>query len=98
MMFVLLTYDIELSENGNKRLRRVAKTCEEYGVRVQKSVFELDIDNAKLLMLKNELAEIIDDSKDTIRIYKIGKKADTKVEVLGNKNAVELSADDAIIF
>lgn len=97
-MFVLLTYDIELSENGSKRLRKVAKLCQNYGVRVQKSVFELDIDYSKFLLLKNELEGIIDLDRDSVRIYRIGKKADTKIEILGNKNVVELASDDALIL
>ena len=42
-MFLVVTYDVSTVEEkaGARRLRRVAKTCVSYGIRVQKSVFEM---------------------------------------------------------
>ena len=96
-MFVLLTYDIDLSDGG-KTLRKVAKTCEDYGVRVQNSVFELDIDSAGLVKLKNVLGDIIDPSLDSIRKYKLGKMKKADVEIIGKREVVEISSDNGLFL
>ncbi len=60
-MMMLITYDVDFStQKGAKRLRKVAKLCERYGVRVQNSVFEMLIDPAQLAAIKAELEQIID--------------------------------------
>jgi CRISPR-associated protein Cas2 len=60
-MVVILTYDVNTtSSEGNSRLRRVAKVCESYGIRVQNSVFELLIDSSQLILIKSKLQKIID--------------------------------------
>ncbi len=96
-MLVLVTYDVKTSsENGTKRLRKVAKKCEEYGVRVQNSVFECIVNSAQLRKLELELAEIIDPSVDSLRYYRLGKNHDTKVKHIGAKTALEV--DKPLIF
>ena len=97
-IFILLTYDVDITTEGQKRLRHIAKICENYGIRVQKSVFELNIDPAKLVSLKKELINAMDADLDSIRIYSLGKNADKKVEVLGCTNKIELSKDTAIFL
>ncbi|NLB81794.1 MAG: CRISPR-associated endonuclease Cas2 [Clostridiaceae bacterium] len=88
-MFILLTYDVNVvSENGAKRLRKVAKVCESYGVRVQNSVFELCVDSAQLVMIKRRLSQTIDEKSDSIRLYILGKKGADKIEVLGKDVAI----------
>ncbi len=65
-MFVLITYDVSIIDaGGTKRLRNVAKTCENYGQRVQNSVFECLVDPAQFIMLKNKLLNIIKPDKDS---------------------------------
>ena len=60
-MLVLVCYDVSLiSENGQQRLRRVAKICADYGIRVQNSVFECVVDQAQFLILKDRLLKVID--------------------------------------
>ena len=60
-MLILITYDVSTqTEAGRKRLRQVAKTCQNYGVRVQNSVFECVVDSVQLQMLKTSLNAIID--------------------------------------
>jgi len=67
-MLVLITYDVQTSSSGGaKRLRHVAKKCEQYGVRVQYSVFECIVDNAQLRQLEIDLEKIIDHDRDSIR-------------------------------
>ena len=74
-MMVLITYDVDHTDpKGASRLRRVAKLCERYGVRVQYSVFEMLLDPAQLTKLKTDLLDLIDPEADSIRIYRLGKK------------------------
>ena len=83
-MLVLITYDVQTSSSGGaKRLRHVAKKCEQYGVRVQYSVFECIVDNAQLRQLEIDLEKIIDHDRDSIRIYKLGKNYKNKVTHIG---------------
>ncbi len=83
-MMVLLTYDVDFTQpKGASRLRKVAKLCEKYGVRVQNSVFEMLVDPAQLTLIKTNLLELIDPKADSIRIYYLGKKWESKIEKLG---------------
>ncbi len=66
-MLRLVAYDIA----APKRLRLVAKTCQDYGVRVEKSVFECDLDEANFASLWRELNELIDPEEDTVVAYQI---------------------------
>ena len=85
-MFVVVTYDVNTeTAAGQKRLRKVAKTCENYGQRVQNSVFECVVDYGKFLILKRDLEKIIDKEKDSLRYYKLGNKWNNKVEHVGAK-------------
>ena len=83
IMFVIVAYDVSTeSKFGKGRLRRVAKKCQEYGQRVQNSVFECSIDYGQYLRLKHDLLEIINQEEDNIRFYNIGNKFETKIESL----------------
>ena len=73
-MLLLITYDVNTeNEAGKKRLRKVAKQCQNYGRRVQNSVFECIVDQAQSVTLKSLLTEIIDDKVDSLRFYYLGK-------------------------
>lgn len=81
---VLVTYDVETkTKEGRKRLRHVAKECVNYGQRVQNSVFECSLTPAQLVTMKKKLQNIIDEEKDSIRIYHLGKNWSHKVETMG---------------
>lgn len=83
-MLVLITYDVNTeSAAGRTRLRKVAKQCENYGRRVQNSVFECILDQAQCVLLKSILNDIIDESVDSLRFYYLGNKYQTKVEHIG---------------
>lgn len=89
-MFVLITYDVNTQDkDGRKRLRRVAKQCVNYGVRVQKSVFECTAEPAKILELKHLLTKEIDPEKDSLRFYYLGQ-SNTKVEHIGAKETIDV--------
>ena len=88
---ILITYDVEtVSNNGKKRLRKVAKFCVNYGQRVQNSVFECLIDSALFAQLKHDLEQIIDPETDSIRFYHLGNKWRGKVEHIGKQTAIDL--------
>ena len=83
-MMVLITYDVNTaSPSGARRLRQVAKTCQDYGQRVQNSVFECVIQNDQFVILKDKLESIMDKENDSIRFYFIGKNWQRKVEMVG---------------
>ncbi|MDY0406812.1 CRISPR-associated endonuclease Cas2 [Virgibacillus sp. 179-BFC.A HS] len=90
-MLVLITYDVNtISNGGTKRLRRVSKLCQNYGQRVQNSVFECVLDSTQYATLKIELSKIIDSQKDSLRFYQLGNNYKTKVEHIGVKESIDL--------
>ena len=96
-MLVLVTYDVNTeTAAGRKRLRKVAKQCVNYGRRVQNSVFECILDNAQCVTLKSILADIIDESVDSLRFYYLGNKYQTKVEHMGVDRGI--AVDDTLIL
>jgi CRISPR-associated protein Cas2 len=97
-MLVLVTYDVSvLTSEGRKRLRHIAKTCLDYGVRVQNSVFECEVDSAQFAVLKNTLLEIYDPDEDSLRFYFLGKKGRQKVEHVGIKAVPDMLRDSLIL-
>lgn len=91
-MLVLVTYDVNTTEErGKKRLRRVAKACEDYGQRVQFSVFEIEVDPAQWTKLKARLEAVIDPEHDSLRYYYLGANWERKIEHVGTKPAVDLN-------
>lgn len=85
-MLVLVSYDVntETSE-GQRRLRRVAKACEQAGQRVQNSVFECLVDPAQWAVLRQRLQGEIDPAKDSLRFYFLGSNWKRRVEHVGAK-------------
>lgn len=97
-MLVLVTYDVNVtSKAGQRRLRNIAKICLDYGIRVQNSVFECEIEPAQFVTLKNELMEIYDPELDSLRFYFLGKKGRQKVEHVGAKPAPDPLRDPLIM-
>jgi len=91
-MLVLVTYDVQTqSEGGKKRLRRVARACEDYGQRVQFSVFEIEVDPAQWVRLKSRLEAAIDPDADSLRYYYLGANWTRRVEHVGAKPAKDLN-------
>lgn len=90
-MMVLITYDVSTeTEAGKKRLRQVAKTCKDYGQRVQNSVFECLIDAARFRHLQAKLEKLIDKEKDSLRYYYLGDQWRHRVEHVGAKAGLDL--------
>lgn len=85
-MMVLVSYDVATTEiEGQRRLRRVAKICKNYGQRVQYSVFECIVDPAQWTMLRRRLEEAIQPSEDSLRFYFLGANWRKRVEHVGAK-------------
>jgi CRISPR-associated protein Cas2 len=90
-MLVLVTYDVSLVQPGGaRRLRRVAKACQDYGQRVQFSVFEIEVDPAQWTALKGKLEGLIDRKLDSLRYYYLGSNWRRRVEHVGAKAAPDL--------
>jgi CRISPR-associated protein Cas2 len=89
-MMVLITYDVNTEDKaGQKRLRRVAKKCVDYGQRVQNSVFECLLEPAQYVKLKSELEAIVDKDKDSLRYYMLGSNWKKRVEHFGAKKTYD---------
>jgi len=97
-MLILVSYDVstETSE-GRRRLRRVAKTCLNFGQRVQKSVFECRVDSSKLEILKQHLLDEIDETEDNLRMYRIGEPLGKNVMEFGTFKSVDFDDDPLIV-
>ncbi|CVH75388.1 CRISPR-associated endonuclease Cas2 [Rubneribacter badeniensis] len=89
-MLTVITYDVNTEDPaGQRRLRKVARHCVNYGQRVQNSVFECVADAAEMVRIKNKLVELIDPEKDSLRFYYLGNKYQTKIEHVGAKPTYE---------
>ena len=83
---VLVTYDVSTTtKEGRKRLRRVARVCEDYGQRVQNSVFECLVDASQWTKLRFRLLDEMKAEEDSLRFYFLGSRWNAKVEHLGAK-------------
>lgn len=97
-MMMLVSYDVStVDAAGRSRLRRVAKTCLDFGQRVQNSVFECEVDPAQWVVLRDRLIDIINPETDSLRFYKLGSKWQHKVEHVGAKPALDLRRDVLLI-
>lgn len=83
---VVISYDVNTSDAaGRKRLRNVAKECQNHAQRVQNSVFEADLEYGKFIKLKERLLHIIDQKTDSLRFYYLGNNWEKRVEHVGAK-------------
>jgi len=89
-MMVLISYDVSTEDaDGRRRLRKVARECQNHAQRVQNSVFEADLDHAKFIKLKEALISIIDESKDSLRFYYLGNNWKRRIEHIGAKESYD---------
>ncbi len=92
-MLIVVTYDVSTdTAAGRKRLRRVAKVCESYGQRVQKSVFECQVDLMQYDELERRLLTEIDETEDNLRLYRLTEPVDRHVKQYGKFRAVDFEA------
>jgi len=91
-MMVLVSYDVASDEtSGARRLRRVARACQDYGQRVQYSVFEIEVDPAQWTQLRARLLSEIDPERDSLRFYFLGSNWKRRIEHVGAKAVLNLS-------
>ena len=96
-MYILINYDVDaISETGQKRLRQVAKACQDYGQRVQNSVFECEVTEAQFTLLKSRIESIIDEKLDSIRFYFLRRNDQRHVSTLGKVTSYDVN--EAIII
>lgn len=89
-MMVLVSYDVSTTDaEGRKRLRKVAKECQNYGQRVQNSVFEIDVDYGTFLKVKDSILKLIDEKADSVRFYYLGNNWKRRVEHFGAKETYD---------
>ncbi len=97
MTLYLISYDVcSTTKKGASRLRRVAKHCENYGVRVQNSVFECEMSYDVYLSMRQKLIELIDPNEDSVRIYPMGKYGRERVVHYGIDQGIDL--DSPLVF
>ena len=91
-MLVLVTYDVSTIEKaGQRRLRRIAQACEDYGVRVQKSVFECQVGQKQWVKLRARLLCEINPAEDSLRFYFLDQEEVKRTEHHGMGKPVDLS-------
>ena len=89
-MFVLVSYDVSTEDAaGRRRLRNIAKICQNWGQRVQFSVFECLVDPAEWAGLRNRLVTTMDQEKDSLRFYYLGANWKQRVEHVGAKPTLD---------
>lgn len=96
-MLMLVTYDVATGDAaGRRRLRRVARLCQDFGQRVQYSVFECQVDASQWTVLRARLLEEIDEKRDSLRFYRLGANWRGRVEHVGTKKSYD--PDGPMIF
>ena len=89
-MLIIVTYDVSTeTKEGRRRLRRVAKICESMGQRVQKSVFECQVDDMQMEQLERNLLAEIDETEDNLRFYRITEPTEIRVKQYGKFRSVD---------
>jgi CRISPR-associated protein Cas2 len=89
-MLVLVSYDVSTTDPGGpKRLHRVAKLCQNYGQRVQYSVFECIVDPAQWAAFKQRLIDLINQELDSLRFYYLGSNWRRRIEHVGAKKTFD---------
>ncbi|OHX21157.1 CRISPR-associated endonuclease Cas2 [Chromobacterium sphagni] len=90
-MMVLVSYDVRTQDkDGAARLRKVARVCRNYGQRAQYSVFEIEVEPAQWVLLRDKLCSLIDARQDSLRFYYLGSNWKQKVEHIGAKPVLDL--------
>jgi len=90
-MLMLVSYDVStVTPEGRRRLRQIAKACQDWGIRVQYSVFECNVNPAQWVKLKADLERIFNPETDSLRYYNLGDKYATRIEHVGAKTTIDV--------
>lgn len=91
-MLVIVTYDVSTeTPEGRRRLRRVAKVCERIGQRVQKSVFECQVDQMQFEALERDLLQEIDPNEDNLRFYRLTEPYQLRIKQYGAFRSIDFT-------
>ena len=91
-MLVLVTYDVATADKaGQKRLRRVAQACADYGTRVQKSVFECQVGQKEWVTLRARLLKEMKTDEDSLRFYFLDQESVERTEHHGVGKPIDLA-------
>ncbi len=89
-MNVLICYDVSTeTAAGRRRLRKVAQACQDFGQRVQKSVFECSVNEAQFEEVVRRLLEIIERTEDSLRVYRLVEPKEKYMQVYGLDGSVD---------
>lgn len=89
-MRVIVSYDVEtVTKEGRARLRRVAKVCKSFGVRVQLSIFECSVGAKEIVLLRAGLLAIVDTKRDSLRIWHLSEDDARKTEHYGIRRPID---------
>jgi CRISPR-associated protein Cas2 len=90
---MLITYDVATTTpEGRRRLRKMAQACKNYGQRVQRSVFECNVEPQHWVVLREELLEIVNTSEDSLRFYPLDASARSRIEHFGINEPMDFEA------
>lgn len=89
---MLISYDVSTeTPAGRRRLRKVAQVCQDFGQRVQKSVFECSVNEAQFEEVVRRLLDIINKTEDSLRVYRLTEPKDKHVQVYGLDGTVDFN-------
>lgn len=96
-MMVLVSYDVSTkTASGVHRLRKISEICLDFGLRVQNSVFECNVDPAQWETLKDQLLSMYNAEEDSLRFYFLGSNWKRRVDHYG-KGAIQDIQDTLIV-
>ena len=97
-MWIVVCYDVNTeTKEGRRRLRRVAQVCKNYGQRVQKSVFECQVDEMKYEQLRRKLLKEVKLELDNLRLYRLTEPRETRVEEYGMTRTVFFDEETLVV-
>lgn len=97
-MWIVVCYDVNTeTREGRRRLRRVAQVCKNYGQRVQKSVFECQVDEMKYEQLRRKLLKEVNLDLDNLRLYRLTEPRENKVEEYGLTRTVFFDEETLVV-
>lgn len=78
-MNMIVAYDIA----DPKRIAQVARILKDYGVRVQKSIFEVDVNGSVFTVMKERVEKVIVPAEDGVKYFPLCRKCAGMVEIIG---------------
>ena len=97
-MWIVVCYDVNTeTREGRRRLRRVAQVCKNFGQRVQKSVFECQVDEMKFEQLRKKMLKEVNLELDNLRIYRLTEPREKRVEEYGSTRTVLFDEETLVV-